>query len=433
MVPAALLLATSLAAAPASGAPALRYPPTATAVVGGMRVVSQPDDDALLSGIQVFVAGGLARETAATNGAAALLAECILRTPSSSNGASGALRDVVAQTGGAINYTIEDNSVHYYLEARPERAAEVVALFGRALAQPDLTPATVDAARATLQQRVGEGERNPLRVGVQMFKESYLEAGTAFPDYGTASSLAALGPASLRAYYDANYRRGALTASVAGQETGDLTAALGRLAQALPAGTASAVSAKAKPLPATPTRIIAERNVGKPFVVVGFAAPAPGSRDFGAMLMVESMLSDAFKGESATTISPAERPVGAFYLYQSVPASLVVYVNGGSGVDPDLALRDVLLIAKTLGAKQMDPATLKTLKDATTGEFITDATSLSDRSYLIGTFADSQLAGASINGALEAIANTTSADLQRAAKDYLQRYIVAFVLPRRSQ
>jgi predicted Zn-dependent peptidase len=432
-VPVALLLAAVVAGVPLSGAAALRYPPTATAVVGGMRIVSQPDDDALLSGIQVFVAGGLAHETPATNGAAALLAECILRTPASSNGATGGLRDVIAQTGGTINYTVEDTTVHYYIEARPERAPEVVALFARALSQPDLSPATVAAARSGLQSRVGEGERNPLRVGVEMFKESFLEAGSAFPDYGTVSSLSALGPAALRAFYDTNYRRAALTASVVGKVTPELTSALGGLAQALPAGPATAVNLKAKPLPVTPTRIIAERDVGKPFVVVGFAAPAPGARDFGAMLMVESMLSDAFKGSGATTISPAERPVGAFYLYQSAPASLVVYVNGGSGVDPDLALRDVLLITKALAAKRMDADTLKTLKDATAGEFVTDATSLSDRSYLIGTFADGQLAQTSINGALQAIEGTTSADLQRAAKDYLQRYIVALVLPRRSQ
>ena len=96
-------------------------------------------------------------------------------------------------------------------------------------------------------------------------------------------------------------------------------------------------------------------------------------------------------------------------------------------------MRDVLLITKTLAAKRMDADTLKTLKDATAGEFVTDATSLADRSYLIGTFADGQLAQASLNGALQAIEGTTSADLQRAAKDYLQRYIVALVLPRRSQ
>ena len=381
----------------------------------------------------MFVAGGLEHETFATNGAAALLAECVLRTPVASNGPPAPLRDAVARSGGTINYTIEDTSVHYYVEARPERVSDVLRAFSKALAQPDLSQPTIDAARTSLQQRVNEGERNPLRVGVQMFKESFLEAGSAFPEFGTVSSLAAIGPATLRDFYAQTYRRGAISASVAGKMTPNVTGALGELARALPPGTIAQVTATAKALPTTPTRIIAERNVGKPFVVLGFAAPAPGSRDFGAMLLLESMLSSAFKAASATTISAAEQPVGAFYLYDSVPASLVVYVNGGTGVDPDLALRDILLISKTLAAKPMGEDTLRQLKETTAGEFVTDATSLADRSFLIGTFANGLLADRSINGAIEAIESATSADVQRAAKAYLQRYIMAFVLPRRQR
>jgi predicted Zn-dependent peptidase len=59
--------------------------------------------------------------------------------------------------------------------------------------------------------------------------------------------------------------------------------------------------------------------------------------------------------------------------------------------------------------------------------------SLSDRSYLLGTFASQGLGTDSINAALAQLENTTAADVQRVAKKYLQRYIVALVLPRQSQ
>ena len=75
----------------------------------------------------------------------------------------------------------------------------------------------------------------------------------------------------------------------------------------------------------------------------------------------------------------------------------------------------------------MGADTLKRLKDATAGEFVTDATSLADRSFLIGTFADGRLAAGVDQRRARGYRGTTSADVQRAAKAYLQRYIVAFV------
>jgi len=117
-------------------------------------------------------------------------------------------------------------------------------------------------------------------------------------------------------------------------------------------------------------------------------------------------------------------------LYDSSPASLVVYVNGGTGVDPSVALREIILVAKSLASKPLGNTTLQRFKATAEGEFVTSTTSLADRSYLIGTLAASGLGDRSVNGALDAIEHATSADVQRAAKKYLQRYIVAIVAPR---
>jgi len=57
---------------------------------------------------------------------------------------------------------------------------------------------------------------------------------------------------------------------------------------------------------------------------------------------------------------------------------------------------------------------------------------LADRSYLLGAFSSQGLGSDSINAALTALQNTTAADVRRVARNYLQRYIVALVLPRQS-
>jgi zinc protease len=429
----AALLAIALLAQPADASVAAsRYPLTSTATIGGLRIVSEPDDDAILSGVQIFVAAGLRRQTTSTNGAAALTAECVLRTPADVAGMPVPLRDAVEQSGGSLTYTIDESAVHYYVESKPEHVPTLLAMLSKALAQPDLSADAVRSARVSLIQRIAEAEKNPLRVGVEMFKESFLQAGSAFPDFGTAASLESMTPSALRKFHSETYLRGGLSASAAGRITPDVTAAIAALAQTLPAGTVTPIAAQAKPLPSTPTRIVAQRDVGRPFVVVGFSAPAPGNRDFGAMLLLEALLSNAFERTSATTLSLGQRSVGAFYLYDSVPASLVVYVNGGTGVDPSVALREIVVVAKSLAGKPLGVEALRRFKTAAEGTFVTNATSLSDRSFLIGTFAEQGLGDRSINGALDAIEHATSADVQRAAKTYLQKYIVALVLPRQT-
>ena len=121
-------------------------------------------------------------------------------------------------------------------------------------------------------------------------------------------------------------------------------------------------------IPASPPRIIARRDVGAPWVVVGFAAPAPDSRDFGAMLVLESLLSDAFERRSTTTLGSIEKSIGATYLYDTSPASLVVYVNGAL-VDPSMALRELLVVSHSLSQKPIGAQTARTFQGRGRGSF----------------------------------------------------------------
>jgi predicted Zn-dependent peptidase len=114
-----------------------------------------------------------------------------------------------------------------------------------------------------------------------------------------------------------------------------------------------------------------------------------------------------------------------------MPASLVVYVNG-TRVDPSLALRELLLVSKSLATRPLTPAALERFKVQAAGRFAMDSVSVSDRAYLLGTFAARGPGPDGINAALSAIEATTPADVQRVAKQYLQRYIVALVLPRQN-
>jgi predicted Zn-dependent peptidase len=421
-----LAIAALVALLGAAPAPDTRYPTASVTDLGVTKLVSESDSGAPVSGVQIFVAAGLDREPLNGSGLSALVAECITRTPV----AGGlAVRDAVAANGGSLTYTVDGRSVHYYLEGRSEHLPALVALFGQALAAPDFSAPTIALARATLASRESEFEANPLSVGIQMFRRTYYETSAGGPALGTTASLALLSSKDVTAFYRANYKRSALFSSVVGDVSPGLGDALKRLAAGLPEGTVAAVPEKARTIPASAPRIVAHRDVQAPWVVVGFAAPPPNSRDFGAMLVLESLLSDAFARGSATSLGFLERSVGAFYLYDSTPASLVVYVNG-SQVDPSLALRELLLVSHSLSTRPLPAVPLQHFKALAEGQFLADSVNLSDRSYLLGTFASQGLGDDSINAALGSLQSTTGADVERVAKAYLQRYIVALVLPR---
>jgi predicted Zn-dependent peptidase len=414
-----------------AGAAMPTYPPTAQSRASGVPFVREVDRGASLAGLSVFVAAGLEQQTVATSGIAALVAECLVRTPvEAAGGQREPLRDAIAALGGNVSYAVDDRTAHFYLESRPAELPALAALLAKAFAQPNFSGPILSAARATLTQRSNEGEKNPLRVGVQMFKESYLPAGSAFPDFGTSASLSQLGPQALADFFARTYRRGSVSASAVGAATPGLADALAALTQALPAGSVTAPDRPARVLPSNPKRVVVRRDVQGPFVVLGFAAPAPKDADFGAMLVLETLLSSAFERTSATTLNLAEKPVGALYLYETTPASLVVYVNGSSGLDPTGGLREIGLVAKSLATKRIAPDELRKLKAKTIGAFVTGVTTLADRSYLIGLFAADGIPNGSLDRALDAIDGTTAADIERAAKRYLQKYVVAIVLPR---
>ena len=422
-----------LGAAPAApSAGPMHFPPAAAANAGPLRFAQESDSDALLGGVQIFVAAGLDREGPSQSGASALVADCILRT--GVTGASGAqmpLRDAIGAIGASVSYTVDGRSVHYYFEGRGPALTSAIDLFKAAVAAPDFSPETVAAARASLTARARESEASALTVGIEMFRRSYYLGGTGLPALGSPAAIAGLDGRALAAFYKATYVRSAISASSAGNVSPDVATSIGAVAAVLADAPVAAVAVRARAIPVSAPRIIAHRDIGAPWIVVGFAAPAPSSPDFGGMLVLESLLSGAFERDSATTLGFVEKSVGAYYLYDSSPASLVFYVNGGQ-IEPSLALRELLLVSKTLSIKPLGPSALARYKTAAIGHFLTDSVSLSDRSYLLGSFASQGLGPDSMNSALAALQKTTAADVQRVSKRYLQRYIVALVLPRQS-
>ncbi len=424
------LLSAALAgpafAAPLPGPPAAGGPALSDAG-GGARAVVASDEGALVAGVELTIDAGLDRETDAQNGLAALVAESVLQTPTAPSGPR--LIDAVDARGGSIRYAVGAQNVRFYLEGTPAAIAAAAPLVAAALARPAFDAATLAAARESLGDRIRDDESDARVVGRAMLRASFYRGAAGFPPYGTPGSLTAFSAADAQAFHAAWYRRGGALAVEAGR-TGEGTArAASALLGALPAGTAQAATIGMKPFGAQPRRIVTQRDVGAPYVVLGFAAPAMGSADFAPALVLRALLRGVLERPSASTTSPLLRPSGTFYGYDADPAQLVVWINGAR-LDPEIGVAAIDTVVKAAAEKPVTAQVLDRYKTAARGEWILEAVSVDERAAAIANAVTRGLGPDGTDDVTAAIGRVTSADLQRVAKTYFQKFDIALILPR---
>ena len=394
--------------------------------LGSTKFYAQSDAGAQLVGLQLVVSAGTARQTAAKNGLAALTAQTLLLgkidgTP---------LVDRIIAAGGSIDYAVDPGVVRFALEVLPGALPAVSADLARAIATPDTSPATIAAARDALGSRIDDNERNPVIVGIEMLRSSYYRGTAGAPSYGTRASLAGLGPADVAAFLAAHYLRGNAFVTATGRVDDSTNAAVDAVLGAFSAGREAPPVLATQAFGPQPKHVVTQREVGVPFALVGFAAPAMNDPDFGAMLVLRSLLDDIASRQSTTTLAPFQRGIDVVYAYDVKPATFTVAING-SQLDPTAGLTVLQAILKTAVTKPLAADVIKRYKETARGDWALEAVTLTDRAWQIGAAVNEGADPALAQSVTAAIDRVTPADVQRLAKVYLQHYTVALVLPRR--
>lgn len=425
MLSLALLPLSALAAGPA-------IPPPSVDTIAGATVVRQVDYAESLVGVTVIVRAGLDRQTMKQNGLAALVAETIVRTPVGMPAVP--LEEAVAARGGSVHFTVDPGDVRFYVESLANDAPAVLDLFRTALAAPTFARTTIRDARASLIRQIAANQQVALQVGLDMlYAASSPQANAGLPELGTPAALAEFLPADASAFYRAYYRRGGMLVSAAGPLDSLPPAALSELASALPVGSTSPVAVHVPPLGGTTHEIITHRDIASPWLIAQYPAPSVDGRDFGPMLVMAAFLrrtvSDIAQVPGVVSPTFASRSVGAVYVYDRAPASLVLYVNGGLIGNPTRTFATALSVVNVLAATQLQ-GSIEEFKAEAAGDFADDATTLETRTWLAAVFSRESTSPDFINRTLAAIAATTPADVQRVARTYLGNPTIALVLPR---
>ncbi len=420
------LLFLTCASAPAGAAATF----SVTRVSGGF-VVRQDDPAADLIGTQVRIFAGLDRQSPDQNGLAALVAESILQTP-----VDGVpLADAIAGDGGSIAYDVDPHDVRFYLEGLPTSYDSMVARFRAALARPDFSAPALVRARTSLGARIARTQQFPLTVGLQMLNRTfYTDSDAGMPPLGLPQTLAGFGTADAQAFFSEHYLRGGAVVSAAGKLGGVAPGSLETLLGVLGPGSSGPVKVSLKQLTSNTRQLIARRDIPVPWLVAQYKAPDLQSRDFGPMLVLTSFLertlADVAGVPTLSTASSGSRGVGATYNFDTQPANVVVYVDGGG--NPTQVFATALTIVNVLGHAKL-AGDLSDMKTFAIGRFLEQSATLHDRAWLAGTFVGRRLGPDYTAQTIAAIQKTTALDLQRIAVRYLGFPNIALVLPRDSQ
>lgn len=419
-----------------AGAIAAGVPVPSVESAADTTIIRQHDNTASLIGVALVVRAGLDRETLKQNGLAALMAETIVQTPVAIGGSAGSLPldAAIAAHGGSIRFTVDPTDVRFYVEALAGDAGAVLALFRNALAAPDFSPATIRDARAALVRQIAQNQQVALQVGLDMLNAaSSAQANVGLPELGTPASLAQFHANDVRAFYRSYYRRGGMLVSAAGRLDALPGDALTSLTTALPEGTTTAVAVRVPALSGATREIVAHRDIASPWLIAQYPAPRVDSQDFGPMLVlaafVRRTLSDIAQVPGVVSPTFASRSVGAVYAYDRMPATLVLYVNGGLNGNPSRAFATALSVVNVLAAAPLQ-GSIEEFKAEAAGDFANEATTLETRTWLAAVFSRESASPDFINRAVASIAATTPADVQRVARKYLGNPTIALVLPR---
>ncbi|MGH7716311.1 MAG: M16 family metallopeptidase, partial [Vulcanimicrobiaceae bacterium] len=306
-------------------------------------------------------------------------------------------------------------------------------LLGGVLASPDFSHATISRARKALASRIIDADESPFSVISAMLRRSYYAGtGAGYAPLGSLSVVSNAGSTTLKKFWSDNYRSGGATIAAAGRVDADVARAAQAAVAQLPSGNPASLNQQTIAPTDPPTRIVTHRDVSLPWVGVGFAAPAPGAKDFAAMLVVQAIFSTLGRTDSIVSRPAVLRPINAIYQYDVRPSNFIIYASG-TGLGTSGGWREIFQATDVLASKPLDATVIQRYRTLATGEFVIDNMTLEDRSALVGWVARMGLDPEYPNSVLTAIGAVTATDVQRVVKSYLQKYTFALVLPRTTQ
>lgn len=346
------------------------------------------------------------------------------------------LADAVAALGGKISASgdIDYSEIRGTALARFWR--ELLELTAELALTPKLDPAEVDREREWLQSRVQRRRDNAAaRAFDELYTALYGRHPYAIPALGTRESLAAIDADAIVSAYQSFYRPERMTLAVSGQVSA--TEVLAE-AERLFGGMAPGGTAADPPIPAprpVGRRVVIEQPAQQTQIVVGALAPSLDHADHAAVKVLATVLGGGMAGRLFVELrdkSALAYTATAFYDPVREPGVLALYI----GAAPANAARAEEALRREIARVQREAVSAEELaraKGYLLGKYAMDRR-INERQAWYLNFYEVEGVGqeypARYRRAVEAV---TSADVQRAAKTYLDTVTTVVLGPPRAR
>ena len=359
---------------------------------GGMTVLVQEADDDLVAAC-LFIKVGGADEDASNNGITSLMNHVVLSCRSSS-GAQATPALAVERLGGKLSVETTGDFSCFRLVAPSAFFAPALKALGEAISGAACTDSALSMEKDALAARDDWSDDRITRRAYRIFlKKTYAGRPYGLDPDGLPGSINRLTRADIDSWRAAYYRPDNMLLSVCGRVSGPGTVKSAEDAFKGPWPTGAAAR-KARPAPlggdvAEKKTFTQDTPEGGAVAVLGFTAPAPGSRDYPSVMVIDALLAQGLGSSIYRDLRGArglaysfgsymrptkESPRLAFYV-ETDPASLDASVQGiresvmavrqGSFTDDDLARAK----ARLLGGMSLTGSTaLERAWDAGWGE-----------------------------------------------------------------
>ena len=426
-----MLAAVLIAAAVPVGA---RSAPRRVVLPNGFTVLVQENPVAPVVAVSLFVRMGTRWEKLEAAGLSNFVHAVMVKGTTKRGGSD--LSDAVAGLGGKISASgdIDYSEIRGTALARFWR--ELLELTAELALTPKLDPAEVDREREWLQSRVQRRRDNAAaRVFDELYTALYGRHPYAIPALGTRESLAAIDADAIVAAYQSFYRPERMTLAVSGQVSAtEVLAEAERLFGGMAPGGTAADPPIPPPRPVA-RRVVIEQPAQQTQIVVGALAPSLDHADHAAVKVLATVLGGGMAGRLFVELrdkSALAYTATAFYDPVREPGVLALYI----GAAPANAARAEEALRREIVRVQREAVPAEELaraKGYLLGKYAMDRR-INERQAWYLNFYEVEGVGqeypARYRRAVEAV---TSADVQRAAKTYLDTVTTVVLGPPRAR
>ncbi len=451
------VLGVSALSAPAFAAPA---PETQINLPSGETLILRPDRTAPRVAISLQVRAGAANETVENVGWRRLLTDAMLRSARAPESAKDEfltgvqLQQRADALGGQLGAAVGDDGIAFSMTGSSAKLPELVALIRTLVEHPRLSDADIDRARRGLLARLEDenedvAERASTAIRERLYRDARGElVAYGLPGGGTLQSLNALTAERIRELHKRYFAASRQVIAIAGDfDPAAVQALLQQNSASAPVAFSSDTPYFAAPDVKQPPLVVRQMETPGAWVFITYAtggAQGIGAEDWPALQVLAAALGKSpqarlpkrlldTRGRISGAAPTADTLVidfaprrfrGEFVLFALTETSQVEGVK-------NVMLSEVQRLKDT----PLSMTELAAAKNFARGAWATDRQTLQERAYQ-SALAFSLTAAPGKTPLLDStlptrLQNVSAAQVQNAAKKYLDAYAVALVLPQR--